>query len=212
MLGVHPTSRSLRAHQSRRDHRALFRPETGSRSFAGSWDPRLGPLLSNDRGHLPEARMLPRERKFHDKSFSTSATCHGGAPRTDTTCLRSAPHPDVPMFRCRASSHSYTREGRQFHRSMERLPRRQLDLDPGRGQGGCRPRSRLAQAWGNEKNRFPWIARCQTQDPKERSPNVRESPEVPQLTVWPRGPWAICSPVQATNAAQRKSRGRKNND
>ena len=64
---MHPTSRSLRAHQSRRDHRALFRPETGSRSFAGSWDPRLGPLLSNDRGHLPEARMLLGERKFHDK-------------------------------------------------------------------------------------------------------------------------------------------------
>ena len=90
---MHPTSRSLRAHQSRRDHRALFRPETGSRSFAGSWDPRLGPLLSNDRGHLPEARMLLRERKFHDTSFATSATCHGGAPRTDSTCLRSAfPH------------------------------------------------------------------------------------------------------------------------
>ena len=90
---MHPTSRSLRAHQSRRDHRALFRPETGSRSFAGSWDPRLGPLLSNDRGHLPEARMLLRETKFREKSFATSATCHGGAPRTDTTCLRSAlPH------------------------------------------------------------------------------------------------------------------------
>ena len=62
VLGIHPASRSHRAHQSRRDHRSLFRPETGSRRIAGSRDPRLDPRLTFNRGHLLAPHRLRRWR------------------------------------------------------------------------------------------------------------------------------------------------------
>ena len=81
---------------------------------------------------------------------------------------------DVPMFRCRAAAHSYSRAGRQLHHPIGRLPRRQDEPLP----GGRRPRRRLARARGNEeKVRFLWLARLSCRS--SASTNCRASPGSP---------------------------------